>query len=286
MTALRHRMIEALQLRAMSARPQEMSVRAVRPLAEHYHKSPDRLTEEELRQYFLYRKNVPHYSRSASTIALCGIPCFSEHTLKREGTPLTFVCAPQEKKLPVILSVEEGRTILALVQLLRSRVCLTTIYSCGLRLQKGTPLHVDAIDSARRLVPVRNGKGAKDRSVPLSLRTVELLRHSGATPRHPVWKFPAPGRSGIGMPTATVPMPRRSVQAAFHAAVQDSGLRTRASGHTVRHAGVTPVLAAGVTLRLMQEYLGYNSPTTPSISTHLPVTAEQLGAAAIHQIKY
>ena len=72
MTELRKRMIECLQLRGLSARTQESYVRAVRQLAEHYHKSPDLITEEELRQYFLYLKNVKHYSRSTATIAILG----------------------------------------------------------------------------------------------------------------------------------------------------------------------------------------------------------------------
>src|SRR6266851_10051243 len=73
MTELRKRMIECLQLRGLSARTQESYVRAVRQLAEHYHKSPDLITEEELRQYFLFLKNVKHYSRNTATIAICGI---------------------------------------------------------------------------------------------------------------------------------------------------------------------------------------------------------------------
>jgi integrase/recombinase XerD len=70
MTELRKRMIECLQLRGLSERTQEAYVRAVRQLAAHYHKSPDLITEEELRQYFLYLKNVKHYSRNTLTIAL------------------------------------------------------------------------------------------------------------------------------------------------------------------------------------------------------------------------
>src|SRR5260370_30764153 len=73
MTELRKRMIECLQLRGLSARTQESYVRAVRQLAEHYHKSPDLITEEELRQYFLYLTNIKHYARPTSTIAICGI---------------------------------------------------------------------------------------------------------------------------------------------------------------------------------------------------------------------
>ena len=163
MTPLRQRMIEDLQLRGLSERTQEMDVRAVRQLAEHDHKSPERITEEELRDSFLSVKNVKHYSRSASTIALCGIKFFSTHPLKRAWTTLTFVRPPQEHTLPVILSIDEVRTVLQRVRLPRYRVCLSTIYACGLRLQEGTHLQGPDIDSARMVVHVRHGKGAKDR---------------------------------------------------------------------------------------------------------------------------
>ena len=140
MTPLQQRMIEDIQLRGLSERTPDASVRAVRQLAAHYHTSPARITEEALRQYFLSLKNVQHYSRRASTIALCGITFFSEHTLKRPWSTLTCVRAPREKTLPVVLSVEEGRTMLAHLKLLRYRACLSTMYACGLRLQEGTPL--------------------------------------------------------------------------------------------------------------------------------------------------
>src|SRR5438105_3228654 len=140
---------------------------------------------------------------------------FSEHTLKQPWTTLAFVRPPREQKLPVVLSPAEVRTILGHLPLLRSRVCLTTIYSCGLRLQEGTHLQVPDIDSARRLVHVRCGQGAKDRDVPLPPRTLAFLRQSWRTHRHPRWLLPAPGRSGLGMAPATTPMPRNSVQDAF-----------------------------------------------------------------------
>jgi len=284
MTPLRQRMLEDLQLRGLSERTQEMYVRAVRQLAEHYHKSPDRITEEELREYFLYLKQVKKYSRSASTIALCGIKFFYEHTLKREWSTLTFVRPPREKKLPVILSVDEVRTILAHLKLLRYRVCLTTIYSCGLRLQEGTHLQVPDIDGARMLVHVRCGKGAKDRYVPLPQRTLEMLRQDWTTHRHPVWIFPAPGRGGIGMSTASAPMPRNSVQDAFRAALKHSGSHKRASVHTLRHSYATHLLEAGVNLRLIQDYLGHNTPTTTAIYTHLTVKADAMARDALTEL--
>jgi integrase/recombinase XerD len=284
MTELRKRMIECLQLRGLSARTQEMYVRAVRQLAEHYRKSPDMITEEELRQSFLDLKNVKQYSRSASTIALCGIKCFFQHTLNRNWTTLTFVRPPREQKLPVILSREEVHRLLGCVRLPRYRVCLTTIYSCGLRLQEGTHLQVPDIDSARLLIHIRHGKGGKDRYVPLPHRTLARLRHSWVTHRHPVLIFPAPGRGRIHMATATTPMPKSSVQGAFRDALKQSGIHTQASVHTLRHSWAAHLLEAGVNLRLIQVYLGHRSPTTTSVYTHLTARAEHLGAEAIHRL--
>lgn len=284
MSELRQRMIECLQLRGLSKRTQESYVRAVRQLAEHYHKSPELITEEELRQYFLYIKNVKHYARTTSTIAICGIKFFFERTLEKDWGTFNLVRAAPEKKLPVILSVAEVRQILALVRLPRYRVCLTTIYSCGLRLQEGTNLRVADIDSARLMIHVRHGKGAKDRYVPLPARTLQLLRQYWKQHRNPVLLFPAEGRDHIDLARSTEPMSKSSVQDAFHAALKASGNNKRASVHTLRHSWATHLLEAGVNLRLIQEWLGHSSPATTSVYTHLTVKAEQLGAAAINQL--
>jgi len=284
MTELRKRMIECLQLRGLSERTQESYVRAVRQLAEHYHKSPDQITEEELRQYFLFIKNIKHYSRNTMTIAICGIRFCYEQTLNRNWAIFGIVRPAPEKKLPVILSLAEVRQILGRIRLLRYKVCLTTIYSCGLRLQEGTHLQVADIDSARMMLHVRHGKGAKDRYVPLPQRTLALLRQYWLTHRNPVLLFPAEGRDHVELARATEPMSKSSVQDAFRAALKDSGNNKRASVHTLRHSWATHLLEAGINLRLIQEWLGHSSPATTSVYTHLTVKAEQLGAAAINQL--
>jgi integrase/recombinase XerD len=284
MTELRKRMIECLQLRGLSERTQEAYTRAVRQLAEHYHKSPDLITEEELRQYFLHIINVKHYSRNTTTIALCGIRFFFEQTLNRNWSLFNIVRPAPEHKLPVILSLEEVREILNRVRLPRYRVCLSTIYACGLRLQEGIRLAVPDIDSARMMIHVRHGKGNKDRYVPLPQRTLELLRDYWSTHRNPALIFPAEGRGHIDLSKATEPMSKSSVQDAFRAALKQSGINKRASVHTLRHSWATHLLEAGVHLRLIQEYLGHNSPATTSVYTHLTVKAEQLGAEAINRV--
>jgi integrase/recombinase XerD len=284
MTELRKRMIECLQLRGLAERTQEAYTRAVRQLAAHYHKSPDQISEAELRQYFLYLKNVKHYSRNTMTIAICGIRFFYEQTLQRNWAIFGIVRPAPEKKLPVILSLAEVRQILGRIRLLRYQVCLTTIYSCGLRLQEGTHLQVADIDSARLMIHVRHGKGAKDRYVPLPQRTLQLLRQYWVTHRHPVLLFPAEGRDHMDLAQATEPMSKSSVQDAFHAALKESGNNKRASVHTLRHSWATHLLEAGVNLRLIQEWLGHSSPATTSVYTHLTMKAEQLGTQAINQL--
>ena len=107
MTPLRQRMLEDMQLRGLSARTQGSYVVAVRQLAEHFHTSPDRLSEEQLRQYFLYLANEKQVARATATIALCGIRFFFEQTLRREWTTLRFVRPAPEHKLPVVLRDSE-----------------------------------------------------------------------------------------------------------------------------------------------------------------------------------
>jgi integrase len=155
MTPLRQRMLEDMQLRGFSARTQECYIAAVRQLADHFRTSPDRLTEEQLREYFLYLANEKKVARATATIALCGIRFFFEQTLRREWTTLRFVRPAREHKLPVVLSREEVRRVLAMVRIPVYRVCLTTIYACGLRLLEGAHLQVADIDSARVVLHTR-----------------------------------------------------------------------------------------------------------------------------------
>jgi len=194
------------------------------------------ITEDELRQYFLYLKNVKHHSRPTMTIAICGIKFFFERTLEKHWTTFNLVRPAPQKKLPVILSLAEVRQILSCLRLPGYKVCLTTIYSCGLRLQEGTNLRLADIDSARMMIHVRHGKGAKDRYVPLPERTLELLRQYWVTHRNPVLLFPAAGRVHSDLARSTMPISRCSVQDAFRAALKDSGNHKRASVHTLRHS--------------------------------------------------
>jgi len=189
MTALRQKMIEDMQLHGFSERTQDSYLRAVRQLAAYFNKSPDQISEEELRQYFLYLKNGKKASRSTITLALCSIKFFYERNLQRKWATLALVRPQPEKKLPVVLSVGEVRQILVRVRSWRYRVYLSMIYACGLRLQEGLHLQISHIDGARQLLHEYHGKGGKDRYVQLPQPVLEMLRQYRGTHRDPVWIF-------------------------------------------------------------------------------------------------
>src|SRR6266508_1259490 len=252
MTPLRQRMLEDMQLRGLSSRTQESYIREVRQLALYYDKSPDLLTDEDLRQYFLYLRNEKQASRSSCTVALCAIKFLFERTLQRPWPLLELVRPPQAHTLPVVLSPDEVWHILGQIHLPHYQVCLRIIYACGLRLREGVGLRVPQIDSARMQLHIQGGKGNKDRYVPLPPRALTQLRAYWVTPRNPVFLFPARNRIDGDPQTATAPFDARGVQRAFQVAVQEVGLSKPATVHTLRHSWATHLLAAGVNLRLIQ----------------------------------
>ena len=238
-----------------------------------------------LARTFGYLTNGKGVSASAFRIALCGIKFFYQYTLKREWPTLDLVRPAKEKKLPVVLSVEEVHQVLGCVRRMHYRVCLTTIYSCGLRLQEGVHLQVADIDSARMLVHVHRGKGAKDRFVPLPQHTLDLLRGYWAAHRNPTWIFPTTRPADVfSLAAATRSMEVSSVQRALKAAVVESGLHKPATVHTLRHSYATHLLEAGVNLRIIQAYLGHSSPTSTAIYTHLTRKVEDRAAEAINRL--
>jgi len=283
MSILRQKMMEDMELRGLAARTQGAYVHAVSQLAGHYHKSPDRISEEEVRQYFLFLKNVKGVSRSTHTIALCGIKFFYEHTLKREWHTLDFVRPAKENKLPVVLSRQEVGQILNCVHYTRYRVCLTTIYACGLRLLEGVSLQVKDIDGQRRMVHVHQGKGGKDRYIPLPDSALIMLRQYWTTHRNPVWLFPS--IHALLAPEQTSQfMHETGVQKAFHAALLESGVKKHATVHTLRHSYATHLLEAGVNLRVIQGYLGHVSPKTTTLYTHLTSVVNAQASETINEI--
>jgi len=264
------RMVDTLQLNGKGERTQQAYTRSVRMLSQFYDKTPDLVSEQELQEYFLQRKNVNHWSPKTMRICYCGIRFFYVNVLERNWHILSILRAQNERRLPAVLSVDEVRSLLAHIKTFHNYAYLSTVYSCGLRLHEGLHLEVSDIDSQRMMIHVHRGKGAKDRYVLLPLSTLHLLRQYWRTHRHPRLLFPALGRSGTGAKEALNPMAKSSVQGAFRRAKFEAGVRKKGVAiHTLRHSYATHLLEAGVNLRAIQRYLGHAQLETTMLYLHL-----------------
>ena len=266
----------ALQLAGMSERTQAAYTRHVRKIAEFHNKTPDLITEKELEQYFLHRINVDEWSPNTMKICYCGIKFFFINVLKRDWHIFSILKAQTERRLPAVLTRDEIDSIFKKIQTLHNLTYLTTVYSCGLRLQEGLYLQVSDIDGKRKMIHIHRGKGAKDRYVPLPENTLQMLRRYWATHRNPVLIFPALGRDGKGAPSAKHPMAIDSVQGAFRKAKYKAGVTKRhVAIRTLRHSFATHLLEAGVNIRAIQRYMGHAQLDTTMIYLHLTHAGEQ-----------
>ena len=276
--------MRALQLAGMSERTQQCYTRSIRMLAEFYKKTPDQISEQELQDYFLHRKNVDKWSAATMRICYSGIKFFFVNVLKRQWHTLELVHAKREQRLPTVLSVKTVRRILNTVNTPQNKAYLTTVYSCGLRLQETLNLQVSDIDSERMRIHVHRGKGAKDRYVPLPEACLHILRSYWKLHRNATWIFPRLGRSSKEGPTATIPMNKASVQGALRRVLKQLKIKKRVSVHTLRHSYATHLLEAGVNIRRIQQYLGHRSLNTTMIYLHLTTQGHQNAYRIINEL--
>lgn len=280
MTPLRQKMIEDMQLRGLAERTQQSYLAAVQGLAEYFGKSPAQLAETELREYLLYLKNEKEVSASTCNQVLSALKFLYQHSLKQKWPVLDFTKPEREQKLPVILSRREVVKVLALVRKAHYRVCLATIYSCGLRLSEGLGLQVQDIDSQRMVLHIKSGKGNKDRYVPLPEQTLQQLRWYWQQHRHPQWLFP----SRYGYQAGRKPMDASGLRRALKSAVQAAGINKAVTIHSLRHSYATHLVEAGVGLQLVQRYLGHNALAATYIYIHLTPQSQQAATNTINQL--
>jgi site-specific recombinase XerD len=278
-------MVNTLQLNGKGERTQQAYTRSVRMLSQFYGKTPDLVTEQELQDYFLHRKNVCHWSPKTMRICYCGIRFFYEKVLERNWHILGILRAQNERRLPAVLSLEEVRSLFAHIKTFHNYAYLSTVYSCGLRLHEGLHLEVSDIDSSRMMIHVHRGKGAKDRYVALPQATLKLLRRYWLTHHHPRLLFPALGRSGQGAKQSQTPMAKSSVQGAFRRAKFAAAIGKKGVAiHTLRHSYATHLLEAGVNLRTIQRYMGHAQLETTMLYLHLTQKGQEDACQLINQV--
>lgn len=283
-TALRQKMSQDLQIAGLSQRTHDGYLREVRKLAYHFGVSPDRITEEQLREYFLYLKNEKAFAPGSLRVAFSGIKFFYTHTVPRDWDVLKKLRVPKQKTLPDVLTIDEVQALIAAVHTRRNAVYFWTVYSLGLRLEEGLNLQVGDLDAKRMMVHVHRGKGAKDRYIPLPTATLAALRDYWKTHRNPKLIFPADSRRHRGASTTTRTMDATTVQGCMKRLVKTLSIVKRVSIHTLRHSYATHLLEAGVSLKMIQQLLGHSSLQTTMVYLHLTETAESDARSRIEQI--
>src|SRR3990172_3481251 len=240
MTPLRERMTQDMEIRNLSPRTIECYAYHVGCFAKHFGRSPEQLGPEEVRQYQVYLVQEKKASWTSFNQAVCALRFLYRTTVPRAWPVTQIPYAKNPKKLPVVLGPEEVQRLLGCARPLKPRVLLTTIYATGLRLEEATHLEVRDIDSARMLLRVACGKGAKERLVPLSPRLLGELREYWKAVRPTQWLFPGG--------TLDRPISDTTVQKSCKRAARDAGLTKHVSPHVLRHSYATGLMEAGVDL--------------------------------------
>jgi integrase/recombinase XerD len=255
MTVLRQRMTEDMQVRNLSPHTQASYLQQVSLFARYFRTSPDALTPEHIRTYQIYLTNEKKLAANSIYTAVAALRFLYRVTLKKEWTFGEDIPLPKKpQKLPVVLSPEEVVHFLSCVDCGKHRVILTICYAAGLRISEAVRLKAAAIDSARMVVRVEQGKGRKDRYVMLSPLLLEILRSYWMAVRPKEWLFP-----GIHDDR---PITKDAVEAACEKAHRFAGLSKPVTPHSLRHAFAVHLLESGTDLRTIQLLLGHRSLAT------------------------
>jgi len=261
--------VENFIIQGKSKRTAETYSRELSILTRHYNKPLNILTEDEIREYVVYRRIECGLCATSMRILFCGFKFLFRDILGIDYPIFEQMRAQSESRLPKVLTRVDVITILNHISTFHNYAYLRTVYSCGLRLSEALNLSVNDIDGARKLLKIR-GKGNKDRYVPLPDSTYELLQLYWKTHRNKRLIFPALGRSFKKAPISTNPMSISSVQSAIKRAARAAGINpTGIRVHTFRHSYATHLLESGVTIRAVQKYLGHANLNSTMIYLHL-----------------
>ena len=261
MTPLRDRMIEDMKLVGLSEGTQRTYLTAVSNLARHFNRSPDLVTEEQVRTYLVA---MAGRGLAPSTVRthLFALKFLFLNTLQRDWPMLKRYRVRRIKRLPVVLSRSEVWKLIDQIRRPDIRMCVTLMYVCGLRISEAGRLRVEDIDSKRMVMWVRQGKGDKDRQVPLPIKTLVTLREYWGQ-RHLSGQWLFPDGTGNG------PLCRSAIGRAVRSACRQAGIRKGASCHTLRHSYATHLLEQGLDLRSIQGLLGHANIKSTIVYLHL-----------------
>lgn len=281
MTPLRQRMIQDMQMRNLSQGTMNAYVAAVAQFAKHFGRSPEQLGGEQVREYLVHLVEQRRAGWSQYNVARCALQFLYDITLCHPGLVQKLAWAKPPRRLPTVLSVNEIRRMLDVTaHCPRDKALLMTMYGAGLRISETLALKAQDIDTARRVIHVRLGKGNKDRLVKLSVPLLAALRDA--------WRARPKGtgntltdRLFTGCRTPAEPMNRGTAFRIVKRAAKRAGITKRVGPHTLRHSYATHLLEAGTDLHTIQLLLGHANFKTTTLYLHLSQAAISAAASPL-----
>jgi len=242
-----------------------MYIRIVRDFAEHFHRSPDKLGPEHIRQYQAHLFQAKKLAPASVAQYASALRFFFVKTLRRHFLAEHIPFPKQRRRLPTVLNPDEVGRLIDSASNLYHRTLLMTLYSTGMRRTELCRLKVSDIDSRRRMIRIQQGKGSRDREVPLSPKLLETLRAYWRWMKPKTFLFPGTVKGW----RADVPITSNIVWLACRQAANAARITKCLSPHTLRHSYASHLLEAGADLRTIQVLLGHSRLEHTLVYLHL-----------------
>ena len=266
MTSLRQRVLDELQRRNYSPATTRGYILAIKQFADYYHRSPEQLGGTEIRRFQLHLLKEKKLAPGTVEGRMSALRFLYKKTLKRRDIAyddLIFPKTPQ--KLPVVLSPEEVTRLIEAAPNLLHRTILMVLYGTGIRRTEASLLKVSDINSERMVIHVQQGKGSRDRDVPMTPKLLDILREYWRWKRPQIYLFPSTsGHRGVEHPISD-----KTVWYAVKEAGKRAGIQKRIGPHTLRHSFATNLMEAGTDLRTIQLLMGHAHLEDTTVYLHL-----------------
>ena len=249
-----------MQTRNYSPRSIEAYVHMLNSLEEYHKTSIDEISTSQVKDFLQYSITERNLSVSYINQVISAVKILQKDVLGKEWESIRIKRPRRIKKLPVVLSKEEVKSIIETTRNLKHRAILAVIYSAGLRISELISLRPADIDSDRKQIRVI-GKGNKYRYTLLSENTLDMLRV--------YWRAYTPAQYLFEGQKKGQPVSKSTIRIVFKNAAKKTGLNKPASVHSLRHSFATHLLESGINLKIIQTLLGHSSLRTTSIYLHV-----------------